>query len=58
MKKGNAAQDYNPKTGKYESRELHHVNPQRNGGSNSPINLREVTPEQHAAKDPYRFLGY
>ncbi|CAM3762532.1 RHS repeat-associated core domain-containing protein [Flavobacterium branchiophilum] len=58
MKKGNAAQDYNPNTGNMESRELHHVDPQRNDGSNSPINLREVTPEQHAAMDPYRHLGY
>ena len=58
MQKGNAAQDFNPNTGNYESRELHHVDPQRNDGSNSPINLREVTPEQHAAMDPYRHLGY
>jgi hypothetical protein len=29
MKRGNAPQDYNPKTGQYESRELHHVDPQR-----------------------------
>ncbi|MPN17026.1 hypothetical protein SDC9_164375 [bioreactor metagenome] len=38
--------------------ELHHHNPQRNGGPdvNNPINLREVTREQHAALDPYRHL--
>ncbi|WEE80433.1 HNH/ENDO VII family nuclease [Comamonas testosteroni] len=38
--------------------ELHHHNPQRNGGAdvNNPINLREVTREQHAALEPYRHL--
>jgi len=39
--------------------ELHHHNPQRNGGANvnNPINLREVTREQHSNVDPYRNLG-
>ncbi|THJ30473.1 RHS repeat-associated core domain-containing protein [Lampropedia aestuarii] len=39
--------------------ELHHHNPQRNGGRdvNNPGNLREVTREQHAELDPYRNLG-
>ncbi|ECC9827323.1 hypothetical protein D6K36_01810 [Salmonella enterica subsp. enterica] len=38
--------------------ELHHNNPQRNGGRdvNNPINIREVTREQHAELDPYRHL--
>lgn len=54
MRRGSAPQDYNPKTGQMESRELHHVDPQRNGGSNGPLNLREVTPDQHRALDPYR----
>ena len=57
MRRGNAPRDYNPRTGRYESRELHHVDPQRAGGSNGPFNLREVTPDQHAAIDPYRRVG-
>jgi len=57
MNQGSAPKDYNPRTGQEESRELHHVNPQRNNGSNGPINLRELTPEQHAAIDPYRHLS-
>uniref|UniRef100_UPI001B7FE239 hypothetical protein n=1 Tax=Pseudoduganella violaceinigra TaxID=246602 RepID=UPI001B7FE239 len=54
MRQGNAPQDYNIYTGKWESRELHHVDPQRNNGSNGPRNLREVTPDQHRKIDPYR----
>jgi len=54
MRRGRAPLDYNPRTGKYESRELHHVQAQRNGGENSPINIREVTPDQHGAVDPFR----
>jgi hypothetical protein len=54
MRRGTAPQDYNSRTGQWESRELHHVDPQRNGGSNGPFNLRELTPDQHRALDPYR----
>lgn len=54
MRRGSAPQDYNPKTRQWESRELHHVDPQRNGGSNGPFNLRELTPNQHRVLDPYR----
>jgi RHS repeat-associated protein len=54
MNKGQAPLDYNPRTGEFESRELHHVKPQRDGGSHSPENLREVTPDQHRALDEYR----
>jgi hypothetical protein len=49
-----AAQDYNPRTKKMESRELHHVEAQRNNGRSSPINIRELTPDWHAEVDPYR----
>jgi RHS repeat-associated protein len=54
MKNGNARLD-----GNGNPYELHHVNPQRNGGANlnNPVNLREVTRERHAAMDPYRNLG-
>lgn len=54
MKKGNALLDENG-----NPMELHHHNPQRNGGSdvNNPANLREVTREQHAALDKFRHLG-
>ncbi|MEI7078923.1 HNH/ENDO VII family nuclease, partial [Pectobacterium versatile] len=53
MKRGNAPLDSNG-----NPYELHHHLPQRNGGANvnNPINLREVTREQHAALDPYRHL--
>ena len=34
--------------------ELHHVDPQRLGGANTPANLMEVWPWEHAAIDPYR----
>lgn len=54
IKKGNAPQDYNPRTGNVESRELHHVNPQRNNLQHSPMNLRELTPDWHAEVDPFR----
>jgi hypothetical protein len=54
MRRGSAPLDYNPNTGNWESRELHHHIPQRNNGSNSPINLREVSPDQHRALDPFR----
>jgi uncharacterized protein RhaS with RHS repeats len=54
MKRGSAPQDFNSRTGQWESRELHHVDPQRNGGSNGPFNLRELTPEQHRALDRHR----
>ncbi|KZN60841.1 hypothetical protein N478_25895 [Pseudoalteromonas luteoviolacea S4060-1] len=54
MRQGKAPIDFNPRIGKFESRELHHVTPQRAGGSNSPLNLRELTPDQHGAVDPFR----
>ncbi len=54
MRRGNAPLDYNAKIDTFERRELHHVDPQRNGGANNPFNLREVTPDQHRAIDPYR----
>ncbi len=54
MRKGKALLDYNPRTGQYESRELHHVVPQRAGDGNDPLNLRELMPEQHGAVDPFR----
>ncbi|WP_157203893.1 hemagglutinin repeat-containing protein [Marinomonas sp. SBI8L] len=54
MREGNAPLDFNPRTSKFESRELHHVEPQRVNGSNSPLNLRELTPDQHGEVDPFR----
>jgi hypothetical protein len=50
MKRGSAPLDANG-----NSMELHHHNPQRNGGAsvNNPRNLREVTREQHAALDEF-----
>ena len=54
MKRGSAPLDANG-----NSMELHHHNPQRNGGVdvNNPRNLREVTREQHPALDEFRHLG-
>ena len=54
MKQGKPPLDFNPRTGKFEARELHHVIPQRAGGANNPLNLRELTPDQHGAVDPFR----
>ena len=56
MRKGKAPQRFNNKTGKYESRELHHKIPRRCGGSNSKRNLKQVWPEEHASIDRYRHV--
>ena len=56
MRKGNAPMDFNARTMKWESRELHHVNPQRSVVDNSPLNLRELTPDWHAEVDPFRHV--
>ena len=52
----------NNKTGEVsrrrETKELHHDDPQRNGGSHDPNNLREVWPTEHADIDPHRRPGY
>jgi RHS repeat-associated protein len=54
MRKGNAPMDYNPRTGRWERRELHHVIPRKYGGSSDPGNLRELTPDWHGEVDPDR----
>lgn len=54
MRRGTAPVDYNPRTGVFESRELHHVVAQQHGGANAPLNLRELTPDWHAEVDPLR----
>lgn len=56
MRKGNAPMDYNPRTGQWERRELHHVDPQRHIVDNNPLNLRELTPDWHAEVDPFRHV--
>jgi len=53
MKKGLAPQKYNRNTGKFESVELHHIVPQSEGGL---FYFIEMTPEQHAATDTFRYL--
>ncbi len=53
-KKGLAPQKENPKTGKMESIELHHIPPKRDGGL---FDFIEVTPQQHAMLDECRHLG-
>ncbi|MCW7537018.1 DUF6531 domain-containing protein [Aquabacterium sp. A7-Y] len=54
LRKGNAPMDYNRRTGQWERRELHHVHAQQYAGPNNPLNLRELTPDQHAEVDPFR----
>jgi hypothetical protein len=54
MKKGLAPQQYNEKTGKMESMELHHTPPQREGGR---FDFEEVWPAEHEAIDPHRHTG-
>ncbi len=54
MQKGLAPQRYNPKTEKLESKELHHIPPQRDGNL---FKVVEVWPEEHAAIDPFRQTG-
>jgi hypothetical protein len=43
---------------KEQTKELHHVDPQRSGGSNHPSNLQELWPNEHEAIDPFRNTGY
>jgi hypothetical protein len=56
MRKGNAPLDYNSRTGQWERRELHHVDPQRHRVDNGPLNLRELFPDWHAEVDPFRHV--
>jgi len=42
--------------GKFYSMEIHHIIPQRNGGSNTYKNLLPLAPWDHAAIDPYRYF--
>lgn len=51
MKKGNAPQRLNKKTGKMESMELHHDSPRRDGGL---FDVEPLWPEQYALRDPLR----
>ena len=37
--------------------ELHHIMPQREGGTHDPDNLQEVWPWEHDAIDPYRYYN-
>ncbi len=52
----------NRKTGeietRVESKELHHDDPRRSGGSNTDDNLQEVWPDEHEAIDQHRDTGY
>jgi hypothetical protein len=57
MGKGRAPQRVNPETGKIESKELHHLEPQGKGGSHDKSNLKEVWPDEHAEIDPFRRTG-
>jgi RHS repeat-associated protein len=41
-----------------ETKELHHIHPQRNGGGHDPSNLKEVWPTEHAKIDPHRHVNY
>jgi len=54
MEQGLAPLELNPETGLFESIELHHNPPQREGGL---FDFIEVTPSQHAKLDSQRRLG-
>ena len=54
MRRGLASQRLNRETGIWESKELHHIPPQREGGL---FDFVELWPEEHAAVDTYRYLG-
>ncbi len=41
-----------------ETKELHHIKAQKDGGKHTPRNLKEVWPKEHERIDPYRFTGY
>ena len=56
MRKGKAPQRINGKTGKLESKELHHKIPRRKGGSDAKQNLKEVWPDEHSEIDNFRRL--
>ena len=51
MERGLAPQFYNVKKQRWESIELHHEPPQRDGGL---FDFKELTVEQHMAIDPHR----
>ncbi len=53
MGKGLAPQQLNPITGQMESKELHHIPPQRDGGL---FDFVEVWPDEHAKLDKLRHL--
>ncbi len=54
MKKGLAPQEFNTKTGLWESMELHHAPSQRDGGL---FDFMEVWPNEHVEIDKFRNLG-
>ena len=54
MERGLAPQRINNITGQMESKELHHIPPQRDGGL---FDFIEVWPDEHANLDPKRYLG-
>lgn len=54
MRTGRVPQRKNIRTGKIESKELHHKIPRRKSGSNAKANLKQVWPEEHAEIDNFR----
>ncbi len=54
MEKGLAPQKFNEATQKWESKELHHMPPQRDGGL---FDFEEVWPDKHAEIDDFRHIG-
>jgi hypothetical protein len=45
---------FNPRTGEWEPRELHHVILRRAGGKSDPLNLRELRQDWHSEVDAFR----
>lgn len=54
MKRGLAPQRVNPRTGEVESKELHHIPAQKDGGR---FDVIEVWPDEHSRIDPNRYTG-
>ena len=54
MKKGLAPQRFNSETGLFESKELHHAPPQRDGGL---FDFMPYWPDEHDAIDAFRNIG-
>jgi hypothetical protein len=58
MRKGLAPRRLNEFTGKWESKELHHLRGRDILDPHNPKYLEPLWPDEHATRDLYRYLGY